>query len=96
MVVRYYVLCYDINIMYVLRASGVSDGESPVIDVALPPLIVRSMQPPVKSINILELGARMPLYRDHPDIETCGAGVGNCDETQWSPPTIQIMAMEGN
>ena len=22
------------------------------------------------------------------------ARVGNCDETQWSPPTIQIMAME--
>ena len=88
-------LSYDINIMYVLCASGVSDGENPVIDAALPPLIVRSMQPPVKSINILELGVRMPLYRDHP-AETCGAGVGNCDETQWSPPTIQIMAMEGN
>ena len=85
--------------MYVLCASGVSDGENPVIDVALPPLIVRSMQPPVKSINILELGARMPLYRDHPVetvLATCGARVGNCDETQWSPPTIQIMAMEGN
>ena len=84
-----------IDIMYVLCASGVSDGENPVIDAALPPLIVRSMQPPVKSINILELGARMPLYRDHP-AETYGAGVGNCDETQWSPPTIQIMATEGN
>ena len=78
-----------------------SDGENPMIDAALPPLIVRSMQPPVKSINILELGVRMPLYRDHPTetvlvLATCGAGVGNCDETQWSPPTIQIMAMEGN
>ena len=73
-----------------------SDGENPVIDAALPSLIVRSMQPPVKSINILELGVRMPLYRDHPALATCGAGVGNCDETQWSPPTIQIMAMEGN
>ena len=35
----------------------------------------------------------MPLYRDQP-AETCVARVGNCDETQWSPPTIQIMAME--
>ena len=76
-------------VMILCMWSGVSDGENPVIDAALPPLIVRSMQPPVKSINILELGVRMPLYRDHP-AETCGAGVGNCDETQWSPPTIQI------